>query len=209
MSKSSRLKPVTKSIGDVTQKIDVHLPPPPKTEPNLFTVPYRRNKFFTGRDAILTQIHDTLGQIGTAALSQTQAIHGLGGVGKTQTAVEYAHRYYQKPSGYDWVLWVNASSLTLAGSFGAIATDLALPNHRENKLDENIAAVKRWLATHDRWLLIFDSVDDPDAVQPFLPNAPHGRILELLRNSVQSAFSKAASLFGETVGFHSIAFSSE
>ncbi len=98
-------------------------------------------------------------------------------MGKTQTAVEYAYRYYQQPSGYDWVLWVNASSLTLAGSFGAIATDLALPNHQENKLDENIAAVKHWLATHDRWLLIFDNVDDPDVVQPFLPNAPHGRIL--------------------------------
>ncbi|MEA5452821.1 FxSxx-COOH system tetratricopeptide repeat protein [Leptolyngbya sp. CCNP1308] len=140
-------------------------------------MPYLRNEFFTGRDAILIQLHDTLGQTDTAALSQSQAIHGLGGVGKTQTAVEYAYRYFQQESGYDWVLWVNASSLTLAGSFGAIATDLALPNHRENKLDENIAAVKRWLSTSDRWLLIFDDVDDPDAVQPFLPNAPNGRIL--------------------------------
>ena len=140
-------------------------------------MPYLRNEFFTGRDTILAQLHDALGQTGTAALSQAQAIHGLGGVGKTQTAVEYAYRYFQHPSGYDWVLWVNASSLTLAGSFGAIATDLALPNHQENKLDENIAAVKRWLVTHKRWLLVFDNVDDPDAVQPFLSNAPHGRIL--------------------------------
>jgi len=165
------------TIGDVTQTTHVHLPPPPKTEPKRFTVPYPRNGFFTGRDAILTQLHDNLGQTGTAARSQAQAIHGLGGVGKTQTAVEYAYRYFQQPSGYDWVLWVNASSLTLAGSFGAIATDLALPNHRENKLDENIAAVKCWLATHERWLLIFDNVDDPDTVQPFLPNAPHGQML--------------------------------
>ena len=165
------------TIGDVTQTTHVHLPPPPKTEPKHFTVPYLRNEFFTGRNAILTQIHNTLGQTGTAALSQAQAIHGLGGVGKTQTAVEYAHRYFQQPSGYDWVLWVNASSLTLSGSFGAIATDLALPNHQENKLDENIAAVKRWLSTNERWLLIFDNVDDPDTVQPFLPNAPNGRIL--------------------------------
>ena len=165
------------TIGDVTQTTHVHLPPPPKTELKRFTVPYLRNEFFTGRDAILTQIHDTLGQTGTAALSQVQAIHGLGGVGKTQTAVEYAYRYFQRPSGYEWVLWVNASSLTLAGSFGAIATDLALPNYQENKLDENITAVKHWLATHERWLLIFDNVDDSDAVQPFLPNAPHGRML--------------------------------
>ena len=165
------------TIGDVTQTTHVHLPPPPKTEPKCFTVPYLRNEFFTGRDTILTQLHDTLGQTGTAALSQAQAIHGLGGVGKTQTAVEYAYRYFQQPSGYDWVLWVNASSLTLVGSFGAIATDLALPNYRENKLDEKIAAVQRWLSTNDRWLLIFDNVDDPDAVQNFLPNTHNGRIL--------------------------------
>ncbi|PZU92224.1 MAG: hypothetical protein DCF32_23675 [Leptolyngbya sp.] len=165
------------TIGDVTQTTHIHLPPPPKTEPKRFTVPYLRNEFFTGRDTILTLLHDTLGQTGTAALSQAQAIHGLGGVGKTQTAVEYAYRYFQQESGYDWVLWVNASSLTLAGSFGAIATDLALPNYQENKLDENIATVKRWLATNDRWLLIFDNVDDPQAVQDFLPNTPNGRIL--------------------------------
>ncbi len=67
--------------------------------------------------------------------------------------------------------------MTVDGSFAAIATDLALPKHQKNKLEENIAAVKRWLANHERWLLIFDNVDDPDAVQPLLPNTPHGRIL--------------------------------
>ncbi len=96
--------------GDIHQEIHVYNypTPTPPTEPKPFTVPYPHNEFFTGREAVLTQLHDTLGQTGTAALSQTQAIHGLGGVGKTQTAVEYAYCYYQHPSGYDWVLWVNA-----------------------------------------------------------------------------------------------------
>ncbi len=165
------------TIGNVNQTTHVYLPPPPKTEPKHFTVPYSRNTYFTGREAILTQLHETLGKSGTAALSQAKAISGLGGVGKTQTAVEYAHRYFYDQSFYDWVLWVNASNLTLASSFGSIATDLALPNHQENKLDENVAAVLHWLATTDRWLLIFDNVDAPKAVKPFRPNHPQGRIL--------------------------------
>ena len=155
-----------------------HYPQSPiPTEPKRFTVPYPRNDYFTGREAILTQLHETLGQTGTAAISQAKAISGLGGVGKTQTAVEYAYRYFEDDPVYDWVLWVNASNLTLASSFGALATDLALPNHRENKLDENIAAVRRWLETTDRWLLIFDNVDNPQAVKPFRPKTPKGRIL--------------------------------
>ena len=151
--------------------------PQPKKEPKPFTVPYPRNPYFTGRAEMLAQIHATLGQTGAAALSQAKAIHGLGGVGKTQTAVEYAYRYFEDELIYDWVFWVNASNLTLAASFGKIVADLALPNHETQKLDENTAAVSRWLETHDRWLLIFDNLDEPNAVKPFRPKNPNGRIL--------------------------------
>ncbi len=172
------------TIESVQQTTNFYPLPPPRIEPKPFTVPYDQNPHFTGRAEILAQIHATLGQTGTAALSQAKAIHGLGGVGKTQTAVEYAYRYAKDPafyeSGkpvYDWVLWVNASNLTLAASFGSIAADLALPNHETQKLDENTAAVSRWLETHGSWLLIFDNVDEPKAVKPFRPKNPNGRIL--------------------------------
>jgi hypothetical protein len=46
--------------------------------------------FFTGREEVLSQLHDALSS-GKAALTQPQAISGLGGIGKTQTAVEYAY----------------------------------------------------------------------------------------------------------------------
>jgi hypothetical protein len=47
-----------------------HYPQPPiPIEPKHFTVPYSRNAYFTGREAILTQLHETLGQSGAAALS--------------------------------------------------------------------------------------------------------------------------------------------
>ncbi len=125
----------------------------------------------------MAQIHETLGQTGTAAINQAKAISGLGGVGKTQTAIEYAYRYFYDQPTYEWMFWVNASDLSLAASFGSIATDLALPNHETQKLDEKIAAVSRWLETHDRWLLIFDNLDDPKSLKPFRPKNPRGRIL--------------------------------
>ncbi len=72
-----------------------------------WNVPYLRNPIFTGREELLKQLHDNLTQNKTAALTQVQAIHGLGGIGKTQTAVEYAYRYGDE---YHAVLWVNAAT---------------------------------------------------------------------------------------------------
>ena len=59
----------------------------------IWNIPYARNLYFTGREQVLQHLHDTLLSNGTAALTQPQAISGLGGIGKTQTAVEYAYRY--------------------------------------------------------------------------------------------------------------------
>ena len=65
----------------------------PGSLPPLWNVPYRRNPYFTGREDILTRLAAALRTDNTAALTQPQAISGLGGIGKTQTAVEYAYRY--------------------------------------------------------------------------------------------------------------------
>lgn len=56
-------------------------------------VPYTRNPQFTGREDVLKQLETTLLQSNSAALTQPQAIRGLGGIGKTQTAVEYVYRH--------------------------------------------------------------------------------------------------------------------
>ncbi len=70
--------------------------------PPIWSVPYRRNPFFTGREEILAHLNAVLRSSRTAALTQPQAISGLGGVGKTQIALEYAYRYrddYRLSSG--------------------------------------------------------------------------------------------------------------
>src|SRR5437588_2028930 len=91
----------------------------------VWNVPFRRNPFFTGREPIFTQL-DTLLHAGkTAALSQPPAISGLGGIGKTQTAVEYAYRHRD---AYQYVLWVQANSReTLLSDLVTLAKLLNLP----------------------------------------------------------------------------------
>ena len=111
----------------------------------------------------------------TAALTQPQAISGLGGIGKTQIALEYAYRYREH---YRAIFWVNASTReTLSADFASLATVLDLPEKHEQDQDTVIRAVKRWLAGHDQWLLILDNVDTPEMVVDFLPTHTMGDTL--------------------------------
>ena len=75
------------------------------TQVPIWNIPYRRNLFFTGRETLLTHVHNHLTSSKAAALTQAQAISGLGGIGKTQIALEYAYRYKQE---YQAIFWVRA-----------------------------------------------------------------------------------------------------
>jgi tetratricopeptide (TPR) repeat protein len=112
---------------------------------------------------------------GIAALNQVAALSGLGGIGKTQTAVEYAYRYFYDTPIYDWVFWVRADTeLNLVTGLAEMARSL---NLGEGKLDELANLAKRWLETNDRWLLVFDNADTPEIVKPWLPHNPQGRVV--------------------------------
>lgn len=133
------------------------------------------NPFFTGRETVLNRVREELTRRGRAVLS------GLGGVGKTQTAIQYAHAYRGE---YSAVLWARADTPdALASDLGAIARLLDLPE-KEAMGDALQWAVQRWLAHHPGWLLVLDNADAPEAVKPFLPPEGRGHVLLTSRAQV-------------------------
>jgi Tetratricopeptide repeat/NB-ARC domain len=139
----------------------------------LWYVPYGRNPLFTGREDILQRLHDVLTTTKTAAL--TQAISGLGGIGKTQTALEYAYRYHQE---YQAVFWIRASSREeLIDDYTQLARVVQLPEQHEQDQQRIVLAVKHWFQCHTPWLLIVDNADDLHMVQAYLPTHTSGHIL--------------------------------
>ena len=145
-----------------------------------------RNKNFTGRGHLLRQLRDNLTAGGLAAVVP-QAMHGLGGVGKTQIAIEYAYRYQQF---YDVVWWVPADEDSLiASSVAALAPYLALPSAGaglEAGAGHEVAAkavleALRLGKPFKRWLLVFDAADGPSSIRRFLLNGT-GHTLITSRN---------------------------
>jgi len=160
----------------------------------IWNVPYRRNLFFTGREDVLAHLYTVLRSSKAAAL--TQAISGLGGIGKTQIAVEYAYRSHDH---YQAIFWVNASTRdALSADFVILAVLLSLPEQHEQDQDIVVRAVKRWLSTHKHWLLILDNVDDLDMIVDFLPM--HGRGDVLLTTRLQALGTIAQSIEVEKMG---------
>lgn len=166
----------------------------------IWSVPYLRNPFFTGREEILKQLHATLRASRTAALTQPQAISGLGGIGKTQTALEYCYRYRDE---YPSIIWMKATSgETLAIGFLALAKQLKLPEatakgqNTDGALKDRmiVVAVKRWFETQPGWLLVFDNADDPTILSDFLPSPENGHILITTRASALGPFAQSIRL---------------
>ncbi|MGI9058176.1 MAG: tetratricopeptide repeat protein [Ktedonobacteraceae bacterium] len=181
---------------------ELSLMPPPPAELSLvlpaeegsriWSIPIAHNPFFTGREHLLATLHERLSTAKTAALTQSQAqsLFGLGGIGKTQTAAEYAFRYGDE---YANVFWIRAAKReTLVADFVTLAQLLKLPEKDGQDQRRIVAAVKLWLAAHEDWLLIMDNADDLPLAQEFLPTGHKGYILFTTR--AQAAGAIAASV---------------
>ncbi len=144
----------------------------PRPLAEIWNVPHRRNPNFVGREKELAEVRRHL------TTSEMVAVIGLGGVGKTQFAVEYAYRFAGE---YSLVWWVQATdAAALKSGLAALGRELELPRHKE--LDETVAQVSRWLTRNAGWLLVLDEAADPDALEPFLPPAGRGHVLATSRN---------------------------
>jgi tetratricopeptide (TPR) repeat protein len=105
----------------------------------------------------------------------TQVLRGLGGVGKTQLAMEYAYRC---APAFQVIWWLRAEEpATLASDYAALAEPLGLPAGVTPEPGAQVAAVRAWLEGHDGWLLIFDNAPEPAAVTPYLPRHGGGQVL--------------------------------
>ncbi len=156
----------------------------------VWNVPHDKNLNFTGREALLSALEQGLAAGKPAAL--TQALAGLGGVGKTQTAVEYAWRH---KADYQIVWWLRSEqTTTLAADFAALAKPLDLKEKDAQDQTAIIDAVRRWLEHHPGWLLIFDNAVDKKHVAPYLPQGAAGHVLITTRSQVWQGVAAALSV---------------
>ena len=156
----------------------------PGALPAVWNVPHLRNPNFTGRVQLLTRLHDAFAGSQTVVSRQPQALCGLGGVGKTQLALEYVYRH---AADYERVWWIRSGdTATCTTDFIAFAAALRLPEAAdpEQKVpsDVVIAAVRHWLEQHGAWLLIFDNAPAPEAVRDYFPRGGGGHIIVTSRN---------------------------
>ena len=164
----------------------------PSSSQQLWNVPYPRNPLFTGREGILEHLAKALTAGQTAALTQPQAISGLGGIGKTQTAIEYAYRFREN---YQAVLWARADTRdNLVLDYVALARLLQLPEQHQQDQPRIVEAVKRWLCEHQRWLLILDNADDLVMARDFLPGADTGHLLLTTRAQIMGRLAQRIEL---------------
>ncbi|MCA9996928.1 MAG: tetratricopeptide repeat protein [Anaerolineales bacterium] len=140
------------------------------------------NPSFVGREELLARLEAGAAADGAATVL-TQAIAGLGGVGKSQLALAYAHAHRDQ---YDLIYWLTADpESSLLDGLRGLGRRLGLP---VDAMPDSVAAAQQtvvWLEqTPRRWLLIVDNADDlpPSRLRQLLPGAGRGRVLITSRN---------------------------
>jgi tetratricopeptide (TPR) repeat protein len=150
----------------------------PGTLPQIYNL-QRRNPNFTGRDQLLLDLRNSLTSGHHIAITQ-QSLYGLGGIGKTQLAVEYAWRHC---ASYEVIWWLRANEVsTLSSDYANLAGKLNLREKDEAEQKVIVEAVRYWLDHHPQWLLIFDNAPNHATIRDFLPNSVEGHVLITSRN---------------------------
>jgi hypothetical protein len=122
-----------------------------------------RNPHFTGRDGMLAELRRRLGA-GEGTLT-VQALYGLGGVGKTQLAIEYAHRF---AADYQLVWWIDAEQpVLIPEQLATLAARLDLPSGPT--VADTVERLLAELRDRDGWLLAFDNAERSADITDYRP----------------------------------------
>ncbi|GAA4945224.1 hypothetical protein GCM10025331_35550 [Actinoplanes utahensis] len=190
------IEPVRAGDSDSTSLRGDSAMPPVGTTPPLVRLPQvwgeipQRNPNFTGREDLLRVIHDELNRSQETAVLP-QALHGMGGVGKSQVAIEYVYRHSAE---YDLIWWVPAEQEgQILASFTQLAQQLKLDVGPE--VNTAVPAVRDALSTgrtpYKNWLLVFDNAEAPQSVKKFFPTVGSGKILVTSRDRDWTRFTRS------------------
>ncbi|KAL8281687.1 hypothetical protein RB600_005226 [Gaeumannomyces tritici] len=170
--------------------------------PRYHNIPFPRNEALVKRGGIFSELERLLP---SRAESQTAALWGLGGSGKTQVALEYAHRRWHNSAPCS-VFWVHADNeATFAQNYQSIAKKLRLPANLQG--EELLAAVRDHIEAEPSWVLVLDNADNlglfgvgwktpgasgqphrtktdcaPKNLRQFVPRGPTGTVLWTTRD---------------------------
>ncbi|KAM4062561.1 tetratricopeptide repeat domain-containing protein [Hirsutella rhossiliensis] len=179
-----------------------------------FLVPYNKNQDFVGRSNILDDLKQLLGfgqRPGAAGSRPRVALHGLGGVGKTQIALAYVY-WLQEACPEVSVFWVHASNAErFRQSFASIAEECQIPGH-DNPQTDVLLLVKQWLGRKEngQWLMVLDNADDEplffsaagsssigvNKLGQYIQECNHGAVLVTTRNKkVAVRLTKSAATY--------------
>lgn len=156
--------------GSITARFPGALPP-------VWRLPFERNPLFADREEELEQLAESFASPEPPPL--TVVITGTGGVGKTAMALEYAYRHRDF---FKVVWWVRAEQReTLVADLGLLAEALGVAE-KDQKVAEAAEEARRWLQSHDRWLLVLDDIADPVLTSVAIPQGGGGQVIATSRN---------------------------
>lgn len=156
-----------------------------------YMIPYGTNLRNFGRSSEREKLKNILRPDEKRDELSVVAIYGIGGVGKTQVALEYANTFKDQ---YDMVAWIPADTqIKIVQAVTRLATKLGLPNTTDGADDDyqSVTKVKDWLNTSDKtFLLVFDNVEEHQLLDQIWPSSKRGSIIMTCRS--QSLASKRA-----------------
>lgn len=168
-----------------------------------YNIPYGLNLRFFGRETYMKSLRKYLDPQENSSM-RVVGIHGLGGVGKTQLALQYANTSLK---AYNIIIWVPAETqIKIVQSLSSFAAKLDLSTQGGQEDDyQSVQKLRDWLnKTDDPFLLVFDNVEDADLLEQIWPsNAKASIIITTRSHSIASRRANnvlALECFGDDVG---------